>query len=535
LLVLVGAVGLVLMMAWANVANLLLARASAREKDVAVRVALGASRAAIVRLFLLETLPLALAGGALGLAITASGVGMLRRLMPATVPGGATVGINSDVLLFTAALSLGTCILVALIPALRASRPDVGGRLQDSARTAGDRGGIRLRKLIVTSEVALATLLLITAGLLIESFRQLSHVDPGFKTGGIITMQISLPQVSYAEPTLVAAFYRQVLQRVNALPRVRHAGLVNRLPLSGQGSSGPATAEKSDGTVHELRDVGWRGTSPGYFRAMGIPLVNGREFLDTDIFDRPGVVIVDDLIARAFWPNQDPIGQRLKLGLTDWKAPWLTVVGVVRHVRHTALDSDTVMQLYWPYEQRPEHLMTLVAQADVDVDPQSLVSELRSQVFAVDRNQPVSAVATMERVLSDSLAARRFTVLLVGLFAALAVVLAALGIYGVMAYVVTLRTREIGIRMALGARPTNVLTGVMRDVVLLTITGLGVGLVCAAFTQRLLVGMLYGVSGADPRVTTVVMLLLLAAATSGGLIPALRAARTSAIVALRSE
>jgi len=419
------------------------------------------------------------------------------------------------------------------VPALRASRTDVGGQLKDSARSTGDRGGLRMRNVLVVSEVALATVLLISAGLLIESFRRLNDVDAGFRTSGIATLRIALPQANYADGPRITAFYRDLLQRVESLPGVRYAGLVNRLPLGGQGSSGPLTIERSDGSAERVRDISWRAASAHYFRAIGITLLKGREFLDTDTANQPGVVIVDDLMARAFWSNDDPIGKRVKLALPEWDAPWLTVVGVVRHVRHAALDSEPQMQVYWPYPQRPELSMVLVAQANGD--PQPLLAALRSQVLAVDRRQPASGLATMDCVLADSLAPRRFTTLLLGLFAVLALALAALGIYGLMAYVVSLRTWEIGVRMALGAGRADVLASVMREVLVLTVIGLAAGLGGTLWTRRLLGRLLYGVSPGDPGVLAMAVVLLLAVAIAGGLVPALRAARTSAIVALRSE
>jgi predicted permease len=424
-------------------------------------------------------------------------------------------------------------VLVALVPALRASKTDVGQELKDSARTTGDRRSLRLRNVLVISEVALATVLLISAGLLIESFRQLSEVDAGFRTSGVATLRISLPRAHYADAPRIAAFYRDLLQRVESAPAVRYAGLVNRLPLSGQGSSGQLTIERPDGSVAPVRDIGWRAVSSHYFRAMSIPLLRGREFAENDVAGQPGVVIIDDLVARTFWPNADPIGQRVKLALPEWDAPWLTVVGIVRHIRHAGLDSEPQMQVYWPFSQRPEPSMVLVAQTAGD--PQTLLSALRSQVLAVDRSQPVSTMATMDSVLADSLASRRFTTLLLGVFAVLALALAALGIYGLMAYIVSLRTREIGVRMALGASRANVLGGVMREVLMLTVAGLLVGLGCTAFTRRLLVRLLYGVSPSDPTVWGLVTMLLLAVAIAGGIVPALRAAGTSAMVALRSE
>jgi predicted permease len=285
--------------------------------------------------------------------------------------------------------------------------------------------------------------------------------------------------------------------------------------------------------MEQNRDVGWRATSARYFRAMGIRLLKGREFTDADTKGAPGVVIVDDLMARASWPDQDPIGKRLKLGLADWNDPWLTVVGVVQHVRHGGLDAGPTMQVYWPHEQRPEHSMALVVRTAGA--PEAIVPTLRSHIRAIDPNQAVSAVATMDGVVSKSLAARRFTVLLLGVFAALALVLAAIGIYGVMAYVVSLRTREIGVRIALGAQRVDVLAGVMREVLILTVAGLVLGLIGTVLVRGLLARLLYGVSVAEPLVISLVLVLLLAVAAAGGLLPALRAARTPAIVALRSE
>jgi predicted permease len=533
LFVLLGAVAFVLILACANVANLLLARALARQGDNAVRLALGANRRDVVLYFALQSLPLAILGGVLGLVFAAMCLTVLRNMVPASVPGNHDFRINGEALIFTTLLSFLTCLFFSLIPALRSFRANISEQLRGSTRTTANRMGLRLRRAFVIGEVALAAALLICSGLLITSFARLRNVDTGFRHDGIISLEISLPATKYSNDAQVSNFYRELLRRLESTPGIHYAGLVNRLPLSGEDSSGPLTIEGAGKDFEQLGDVGWRASSPHYFRAMGIPLLKGREFDNGDVAGKPNVVIVDELTAQTFWHGEDPLGKRLKLGMADWGEPWLTVVGVVGSVRHAGLDSPPKVQVYWPFEQRPEGLMTLVALTDGD--PAGQTNIIRSQISAIDADQPVSRVLTMEGLMSESLAQRRFTMTLLTAFAAMALILATVGVYGMMSYAVSLRTRELGIRMSLGASAADLLALIMGETARLTGIGLLAGLLFYAASAQLLVNFIFGVSRADPVVLLLAILPLVIAALAGGLVPALRAARIPMMSALRCE
>jgi putative ABC transport system permease protein len=552
LLVLLGAVGFVLLIACANVANLLLARAAARQKEIAIRTALGAGRRRLVRQLLTESVLLALVGGTLGLLLALWGIDLLAALRPPGIPALVKISVDAPVLAFTILTSLLTGILFGLAPALAASKLDLNESLKEGGRgAAGSRGRHRLGSILVISEVALALVLLIGAGLLIKGFLRLRSVDPGFNPKNVLVTWTVLSPSKYPDRTQVADFYQTLLARIEALPGVQFVGATNDLPLSGDNSSWGFTTEAHPRPAPgEVLEANYRVASPNYFRAMGISLVRGRFFTEFDNESAPGAVIINETMARRFWSDEDPIGKRMKLGSPDpqhtWDGLWLTIVGVVGDVKHFGLAADARPEMYVTYLQNPWRglpaapYMTVVWRGvslvvRVAAEPTALAAAVRRAVWSVDKDQPVFGVNTIEQVLSNSVAQRRFTMLLLSLFAALALVLAALGIYGVMSYAVTQRTREIGIRMSLGAQPSDALRLVLKQGLGLALVGVGIGLAAAFTLTRVLSGLLYSVSATDPATFAGISLLLAAVALLACYIPARRATRVDPMVALRYE
>jgi predicted permease len=539
LLMLVGAVVLLLVIACANVANLLLARASAREREVAIRAALGAGRGRLIRQLLTESCLLGLLGGALGLLLAVWGVDLLVKLGPANLPRLKDVAIDGRTLGFTLLISLGTNFLFGLAPAWQASGGERSAQLKEGSRgaTTGPRGA-RLRGLVVVSQISLSLVLLVGAGLLIKSFVRVLQVDPGFNPNHVLTMRINLPELKYPEPRQAQAWFRQLLQRVETLPGVEYAALVSQPPLGSAGWSGTFTVE---GLVTDPTKGGpeadRRPSSTDYFRVMGIPLLQGRFFDSRDeAEDAPKVAIVDETLAETFWRGQDPIGKRLKLGGVHSSRPWMSVVGVVRHVKHQGLDAQSRFQMYWPSPQQlPQRTMSLVIRARSGVDPRSLTRAAQKEVLALDKEQPVFAIRTMEEVLSRSVAQRRLSMLLLVIFAAVAVTLATVGIYGVMSYSMAQRTHEIGIRIALGARPPDVLALVARQALTLVAAGVALGLAAALLFTRSLASLLFQVQPADPAILLGASLLLAAVALVACWLPARRALHVDPLAALRYE
>ena len=533
LFVMLGAVGLVLLIACANVANLLLARAAARQKEVAIRMALGASRKRIVSQLLTESLLLAIAGGVVGLLLAAWGMDLLIAYGPADVPRLRDVSLDRYVLFFTLFVSLLTAVLFGLAPALQASRPDPGNTLKQDGRGLTHGGRNRMRSALIVTEVALSLMLLVGAGLLINSFWRLLRTDAGFDSRGVLAVDIPLSRTQYPTPEQRAAAFEQLIGRMKTLPGVRDVSVVNNVPLTdldielsfqieGRPPYKPGEEATADYTV----------AGSDYFRTMNIALRRGRVFTNQDTAKTTEVMVVSDAFVKRYFPNEDPIGRRIVFDGND-KTP-REIVGVVADVKRNGLDNDVQPELYVSHLQRPERRLNLVIRTEQS-DASQLSPAVRAEVRAFDANQIIWRVRTLEELVGTSVAPRRFNMLLLGIFASVALVLAAIGLYGVMSYSVSWRTHEIGIRMALGAKGTDVLRLVVRQGMSMTLIGLALGLVGAFMLSRVMVGLLYGVSATDPLTFAGVSLVLLGVAFLACLIPARRATRVNPIVALRTE
>jgi putative ABC transport system permease protein len=530
LLVLFGAVGLVLLIACTNVASLLLARATTREKEIAIRAAVGASHFRLIRQLLTESIMLAGLGGLLGSVLARWSVDLIIAFSPGDIPRLEEVSVDGRVLAFTLVSSLLTGVIFGLAPAIESSRVDLNKSLKEGARTSSGSGN-RLRNLLVVSEVAFALVLLIGAGLLISSFRRLLDVNPGFNPKNVLTMQLYLSGSKYSEDPQISEFLKHVLDRIKVVPGVVSAGLVNSLPITG----GVATDFEIVGrpeTIKEEPTADIRIIDPDYFRVMEIPLLKGRLFGERDSADAPKVMIINDAMARQYWPGEDPLGKHVTM--KDWGDP-LTgeIVGVVGDIKANGLQTESRAMIYWPYPQFPSSFNRVVIRTSVD--PVSVAAAVRSQVWSIDKEQPISDIKTMDQVLSQSVAQRRFNMLLLGGFAGVALLLTAVGIYGLISYSVTQRTREIGLRMALGARRQDILKLVMARGLLLVLLGVGIGIAGAFALTRVMESLLFGVGARDPLTFAVIPLVMVGVALGACFIPARRATKVDPGVALRYE
>ena len=531
LIVLWAAVALVLLIACANVANLLLARAGARQREIGIRAALGAGRARVVRQLLTESVLLALLGAVFGLVLAYWGVAALSAVATESYPMLKQSRLDLPVLGFTAAIAIATGLLFGVAPALAASRADLQATLKEGGRgSSAGWGNRRLRGLLVVGEVAVALLLMIGASLMIRSLLKLQDLNPGFDPEGVLTASVNLPPAKYANNS-AAAFFQRLEQRLAAMPGVTAAGTTTVLPLSGTNTGvgllieGRPVSGPSDVPILWARIV-----SPAYFQAMRIPLRKGRVFDERDTESAQRVIIVNETMARRFWPGQDPIGKRVGSGAPK---DWMPVVGVVSDVRHMSLAQEPDVEIYFPFAQRPQTAMKVAVRTASD--PLRFAPSLRRAVLELDPDQPVSRVASMEQNLMDSLAPKRLSTFLLGIFAALALALATIGIYGVISYSVACRKHEIGVRMALGARRGDVLRMVVAQGTELALLGVTAGLAASFGLTRVIRSLLFEVKATDPLVFAGVAILLTAVAALASYIPARRAARVDPMIALRYE
>ena len=533
LMILLGAVAMVLLIACANLTTMLLARAGAREREFAIRLALGAGRMQLVRQMLAESILLALAGGTAGVVLAIWGLDLLRSIGTQTVPRIAEVNLDLRVLLVTLCTAVITGIVIGLIPALASGKPELTEALKEGGR--GSTSGIRrnrLRNALVVAEVALALVLLVGAGLLMKSFVRLQNVHPGFEPKNVLTMEVALPVLKYPRGKPVADLYAEATRRIKALPGVEAAAFTSILPLSGSNSDSSFAIEGRDPTAEkvypdeEIRDI-----TPEYFSVIKVPLLQGRFFNEGDQFDGPGVIIVNNAFAKKWFPNQEAVGKRITF--SDPRKPdvkWLTIVGMVGDMRHRGLDLDPKPEYYLAHNQTPYRTMILAVRSAQD--PRSLTSAIRREISRLDPDLPAANVRTLDQVAADSIAPRRLSVVLIGVFAAVALVLASVGIYGVMSFLVVQRTHEIGVRMALGAQRADVLRLVIGRAAKLVLIGTCIGLLLGVMSSRALRALLFNVGAFDLMTFISVTIALIVVSLLASYIPAVRATRADPMIAL---
>ncbi|MDT5270423.1 MAG: hypothetical protein QOH49_2609 [Acidobacteriota bacterium] len=530
-----AAVGLVLLIACANLASLLMARTAAREREFAIRTALGASRMRLIRQLLTESLVLSVVGGVLGLLLAVWGVSLLVSLSPSDLPRINAAALDARSVIFTFGLALLTGVIFGLAPALQASRQNLAGTLKEGGRgTSGGAHQRRLRGLVIVAEVALSLVLLVGAGLMIGSLMRLNNVEYGFNQTNVLTMYIAYAKEKYQEPAQQTAFLERILQQLKGTPGVQEAAYSLSLPPDNLFNKEPFVID-GRGEEQQAASADFLPISARYFRALGVPLLAGREFTDDDRANTPQVVIINQTLAKRFFPTEDPIGKRIVEGNTA-AAPdgaKFTIVGVVGDVKYSGLSSKVGPQLYFPYTQQPISGGYFVVRTSAD--PGTMLQSARKAVYAVDNEQPVRLLKTMDQLLSESVAQQRFSMLLLNVFAAAALLLTSIGLYGLMAYSVTQRTHEIGIRLALGAKQRNVLLMVLKHGMTLALVGMVIGLIGAFAGARVITSLLFGVSASDPIIFLGAALAIIAVALLACLIPARRAARVDPIVALRQE
>jgi putative ABC transport system permease protein len=541
LLVLLGAVAFVLLIACANVANLLLGRAAAREREFAIRIAMGAGRGRIIRQLLVESLLLAFFGAALGIMFALWGLDALKMLMPPDMPHLDLIGIDGRVLAFTVGVSCLTALMFGLAPAVQASQPDLNDTLKEGGGKGGSKGvrSRRMRRVLVVSEVALALVLLVGAGLLLKSFSRLREFNLGFRSEGLLTAKIQLPGSKYPEDNQLRAFHRQLFERLQNTPGVESAGGITSVFLSKTPNSTSFSIEGRPAFLPGQRvELPFDSITPNYFQVMGTPIVKGRAFNDQDTEKSTRVVIINETMVRRFFPDVDPLGKRIKYGDLEEpedRSPWFTIVGVVADTRRTGFESEVRPETFLPITQDTPARLTLVVRAAGQADPAALAASVRNAVQAIDPDQPVFDIKTMNEWVSETIAQRRLNMILLGTFALVALLLASVGIYGVMSYSVTQRTHEIGIRMALGAQRSDVLKMILGQGMALTLIGIGIGLAGALFLTRLMSSLLFAVSAVDPLTFIAVSVLLAIVSLLACYIPARRAMKVDPMVALRYE
>jgi putative ABC transport system permease protein len=539
--ILLGAVVFVLLIACANLATMLLARASARERELAIRVALGAGRWRLLRQMLTESVLLAAAGAAIGIFLSVWGLELLKQIGARTIPRLAEVDVDLVVLIVTTVVAVGTGILFGLIPAFASAKPELTEVLKEGGRssTTGARRN-QVRNSLVVAEIALALVLLVGAGLLLKSYARVQNIDPGFDRRNILTAELDLSETKYPQRgsdnynhgAAMTNFWNEALRRVQQLPGVEAAGLTVVLPLSGSNTDSSFAIEGRElrpnepGPDEELRIV-----TADYFRVLRTPLLRGRFFSEGDNVDAPGVAIINDALAKKYWLNEDALGKRITF--SDTRKPdakWLTIVGIVRSIRHRGLDVDPAPEYYLPLAQRPQSSMILAVRSVQD--SRGLASAIRREIQSIDPDQPIANVRTLENVTADSVAPRRMSMVLLGAFAGIALLLAGVGIYGVISYLVVQRTHEIGVRMALGAQRSDVLRLVVGHAAKLVGIGTLIGLLLALFSTRTLSALLYNVGAFDAGTFIFVTIALAAIAVLASYIPALRATRADPMIAL---
>jgi putative ABC transport system permease protein len=526
-------VGFLLMIACANVTGLLLARGAARRKEIAIRAALGASRGRIVRQLLGESLVLSLTGGIAGLLLAAISLRLLRNALPDVIPRLKEMSVDGAVLGFTLAASVVTGVIFGILPALRSARTSVNAMLNDGGKGASSGGSQRGRSILLMAEVALAVVLLAGAGLLIRSFANLASVDPGFNPARLLTMKLSLPDAQYADGLKRAAFTRNVLRRASAIPGVRSVSAISVLPMRSYFLSLPANVRafaiegEPELPVAEQPTADFRVVGTNFLSTMGIRLVRGRDFTERDDRDAPRVAIVNEALARRV--GRDVLGRRIRINSADYRE----IVGVVPDVRLYNLDGPVRPAVFVPNDQSPSFILTLMARTSSD--PSTIAAAIRREVLAEDSQQPVSDVQTMDQVVADSLLLRRLSMSMLAVFASLALLLAGVGIYGLTSYAVSRRTREIGVRMALGAGRSDILTLVVGRGLIVGVAGVALGIPAAFGVARVMRGMLYGIAPDDPVVFVCVPALLLVIAAVASYIPARKAMRADPVVALKYE
>ncbi len=548
LMVLIGAVGFVLLIACANVANLLLARAATRQREVAVRSVLGAGRLRIFRQLLTESMLLGLLGGIAGILVALGGLRLLLGVLPPSGGYGEIshpewIRINGTVLLFTLGISLLTGIIFGLAPSVQVSNSDLSESMKEGGRGTTMRHGRIVRSALVVSEVALSLVLLVGAGLLMESFVRLLNEDIGFRPENVLTMQVWLPASRFPAEEQVNNFLQQANERLAGLPGVRSVAAIDFLPLTGWGQDYTDLSIEGRPTPPKGQEFSaqYRVIIPGYFGTMGIQLKEGREFKSADGPQSAGVVVINESMARKYWPNEDPVGKRIRLDLPESRSPWrptvrtdwLTIVGMVGDVREWELGEKTEAQVYLPYQQDPSRIMRFVLRTEKN--PSALIPAAREAILAVNADQPATEVKTMDEYLSESLSQRRLNMSLLAAFALLAVFLAAVGIYGVVSYSVVQRRHEIGIRLALGAKPKDVLRLIVGEAMRLALAGIAIGLVTSFFLTKLLATMLFGVKARDPIIFAAVAALLAIVTLAASFIPARRAMHVGPLDSLRYE